>query len=136
MDKLVTIGKASSLTGVSAKMIRYYEEIGVLKKASRTDAGYRLYNQAHIQQLGFIRRSRNLGFSMTEIQSLLKFWLDNDRESRNVKQLALSHLQEINEKIVELEQMREILQKLADKCDGDDNPDCPILEGLAQLSSE
>ena len=136
MDKLVTIGKASSLTGVSAKMIRYYEEIGVLKKASRTDAGYRLYNQAHIQQLGFIRRSRNLGFSMTEIQSLLKFWLDTDRESRNVKQLALSHLQEINEKIVELEQMREILQKLADKCDGDDNPDCPILEGLAQLSSE
>ena len=136
MDKLVTIGKASSLTGVSAKMIRYYEEIGVLKKASRTDAGYRLYNQAHIQQLGFIRRSRNLGFSMTEIQSLLKFWLDNDRESRNVKQLALSHLQEINEKILELEQMREVLQTIADKCDGDDNPDCPILEGLAHLSSE
>ena len=136
MDKLVTIGKASSLTGVSAKMIRYYEEIGVLKKASRTDAGYRLYNQAHIQQLGFIRRSRNLGFSMTEIQSLLKFWLDNDRESRNVKKLALSHLQEINEKIVELAQMREVLQTLADKCDGDNNPDCPILEGLANLSSE
>lgn len=136
MNKLVTIGKASSLTGVSAKMIRYYEEIGVLKKASRTDAGYRLYNQAHIQQLGFIRRSRNLGFSMTEIQSLLKFWLDNDRESRNVKKLALSHLQEINEKIVELEQMKEVLQKLADKCDGNDNSDCPILDGLAQLSSE
>jgi Cu(I)-responsive transcriptional regulator len=136
MEKLVTIGKASSLTGVSAKMIRYYEEIGVLKKASRTDAGYRLYNQAHIQQLGFIRRARNLDFSMTEIQSLLKFWLDTDRESRNVKQLALSHLQEINKKILELEQMRAILQKLADKCDGDDNPDCPILEGLAQLSSE
>ncbi len=136
MDKLVTIGKASSLTGVSAKMIRYYEEIGVLKKASRTDAGYRLYNQAHIQQLGFIRRARNLGFSMTEIQSLLKFWLDTDRESRNVKQLALSHLQEINAKILELEQMREVLQELADKCDGDDNPDCPILEGLAQFSPE
>jgi Cu(I)-responsive transcriptional regulator len=136
MDKLVTIGKASSLTGVSAKMIRYYEEIGVLKKASRTNAGYRLYNQAHIQQLGFIRRSRNLGFSMTEIQSLLKFWLDTDRESRNVKQLALNHLHEINEKIRELEQMKEVLQKLADKCDGNDNSDCPILDGLAQLSSE
>ncbi|MBA6355373.1 MULTISPECIES: Cu(I)-responsive transcriptional regulator [unclassified Colwellia] len=136
MAKLVTIGKASNLTGVSAKMIRYYEEIGVLKKTSRTDAGYRLYNQAHIQQLGFIRRSRNLGFSMIEIQSLLKFWLDTDRESRHVKQLAVSHLQEINEKILELEQMRAILQKLADQCDGDDNPDCPILEGLAQLSSE
>lgn len=136
MDKLVTIGKASSLTGVSAKMIRYYEEIGVLKKASRTDAGYRLYNQAHIQQLGFIRRARNLGFSMNEVQSLLKFWFDTDRESRHVKQLALSHLQEINEKILELEQMRAILQKLADKCDGNDNSDCPILEGLAQLSSE
>lgn len=136
MDKLVTIGKASRLTGVSAKMIRYYEEVGVLKKASRTDAGYRLYNQGHIQQLGFIRRSRNLGFSMTEIQSLLKFWLDTDRESRNVKQLALRHLQEINEKIVALEKMREILQQLADKCDGDDNPDCPILEGLAQRSPQ
>lgn len=136
MDKLVTIGKASSLTGVSAKMIRYYEDICVLKKANRTDAGYRLYNQAQLQQLGFIRRARNLGFSMTEIQSLLKFWLDTDRESRDVKQLALSHLQEINDKIVELEQMREVLQKLADKCDGDDSPDCPILDGLAQLSPE
>jgi len=136
MDKLVTIGKASSLTGVSTKMIRYYEEIGVLKKASRIDAGYRLYNQAQLQQLGFIRRARNLGFSMAEIQSLLKFWLDSNRESRHVKQLALSHLQEINEKILELEHMRAVLQKLADKCDGNDNSDCPILEGLAQLSSE
>jgi Cu(I)-responsive transcriptional regulator len=132
MDRIVTIGKAASLTGVSAKMIRYYEEVGVLKKTSRTGAGYRLYNQAHIQQLGFILRARNLGFSMTEIQSLLKFWLDTDRESRNVKKLALSHLEEINEKIVELEKMREVLQKLADKCDGNDNPDCPILDGLAQ----
>lgn len=136
MEKLVTIGKASSLTGVSAKMIRYYEEIGVLKKANRTDAGYRLYNQAQLQQLGFIRRARKLGFSMNEVQSLLNFWLDTDRESRNVKQLALSHLHEINEKIRELEQMREVLQKLADKCDGNDNSNCPILEGLAQLSSE
>ena len=136
MDKLVTIGKASSLTEVSAKMIRYYEEIGVLKKASRSDAGYRLYNQAHIQQLGFIRRSRNLGFSMSEIQLLLKFWFDTDRESRHVKQLALNHLHEINEKVRELEQMKEVLQKLADKCDGNDNSDCPILDGLAQLSSE
>lgn len=131
MDKLVTIGKASSLTGVSAKMIRYYEEIGVLKKASRTDAGYRLYNQAHIQQLGFIRRSRNLGFSMTEIQSLLKFWLDTDRESRHVKQLALSHLYEINKKIRELDQMKEVLQKLADKCDGNDNSNCSGIVNLA-----
>jgi Cu(I)-responsive transcriptional regulator len=136
MDKLVTIGKASSLTGVSAKMIRYYEEVGVLKKASRTDAGYRLYNQAHIQQLGFIRRARNLGFSMNEVLSLLNFWHDTDRESRNVKQLALSHLHEINKKIYELEQMKEVLQKLADKCDGNGNSDCPILEGLAQISSE
>jgi len=131
MDKLVTIGKASSLTGVSAKMIRYYEEVGVLKKASRTDAGYRLYNQAQLQQLGFIRRSRNLGFSMVEIQSLLKFWLDKNRNSRNVKQLALNHLQDINEKIIALEQMKEVLQNLADECDGNDNADCPILDGLA-----
>jgi len=136
MDKLVTIGKASILTGVSVKMIRYYEEIGVLKEASRSDAGYRLYNQAQLQQLGFIRRARNLGFSMTEIHSLLKFWLDNNRESRHVKQLALSHLQQINEKIYELEKMKEILQDLAEQCDGNDNSDCPILNGLAQLSPE
>ncbi len=136
MEKLVTIGKASSLTGVSAKMIRYYEKIGILKKANRTDAGYRLYNQAQLQQLGFIRRAKKLGFSMTEVQSLLNFWLDTDRESRNVKQLALSHLHEINEKIRELEQMKGVLQKLADECDGNDNSDCPILEGLAQISSE
>lgn len=136
MDKLVTIGTAASLSGVSAKMIRHYEEIGVLKKASRTDAGYRLYNQAQLQQLGFIRRARNLGFPMTEIQSLLKLWLDTGRESRNVKQLALSHLQYINDKILELEQMRGVLQQLADQCDGDDNPDCPILDGLAQFTSK
>ena len=135
MDTLVTIGKAASLTGISAKMIRYYEEAGVLKKAKRTDAGYRLYNQAQLQQLGFIRRSRNLGFSMAEIQSLLKFWLNSDRESRQVKQLAQNHLQDINEKILALEQMKTVLQELADKCDGDDNAKCPILEGLAEFSS-
>jgi Cu(I)-responsive transcriptional regulator len=133
MDTLVTIGKAASLTGISAKMIRYYEEAGVLKKAKRTDAGYRLYNQAQLQQLGFIRRSRNLGFSMAEIQSLLKFWLNSDRESRQVKQLAQNHLQDINEKILALEQMKTVLQELADKCDGDDNAKCPILEGLAEF---
>ena len=136
MDKLVTIGKASSLTGVSAKMIRYYEEIGVLKAASRTAAGYRLYNQAQLQQLGFIRRARNLDFSLTEIKSLLKFWLDTDRESRQVKQLALGHLQAINRKILALEQMKAVLQKLADQCDGNDSSDCPILDGLAQFSCE
>ena len=136
MNMLITIGKASSLTGVSAKMIRYYEEIGVLKKTSRTGGGYRLYNQAHIQQLGFIRRARKLGFSMNEVQSLLNFWLDTDRESRHVKQLALSHLHEIKNKIHELEQMKGVLKELADKCDGNDNSDCPILEGLAQFSPE
>ena len=134
MDTLVTIGKAASLTGISAKMIRYYEDIGVLKKASRSEAGYRLYNQAQLQQLGFIRRSRNLGFSMAEIQSLLKFWLNSDRESRQVKRLAQNHLQDINEKISALEQMKIALQELADKCDGNDNAKCPILEGLAEFS--
>lgn len=133
MDKLVTIGQASSLTGVSVKMIRYYEEVDVLKEVNRTDAGYRLYSQAQLQQLGFISRARKLGFSMDEIHSLLKFWLDTDRESRDVKQLAQRHLQNINDKILELVQMKEVLQKLADKCDGDDNSDCPILDGLAQF---
>lgn len=136
MVEPVTIGEAAKLTGVSAKMIRHYEKIEVLKKANRTDSGYRLYNQAQIQQLGFIRQARKLGFSMDEIQSLLKFWLDTGRESRNVKQLALSHLSDINKKILELEKMRTVLQQLADQCDGDDNPECPILDGLAQLPLE
>ena len=136
MAKLVTIGEAARLTGVSAKMIRHYEKIEVLKKANRTDSGYRLYNQGQIQQLGFIRQARSLGFSMVEIQSLLKFWLDTDRESRNVKQLALTHLSDIDNKISELEKMRGVLQQLADQCDGNDNPACAILDGLALLPIE
>lgn len=136
MEKLVTIGEAARLTGLSAKMIRHYEKRGVLKKASRTDSGYRLYNQGKIQQLGFIRQARSLGFSMVEIQSLLKFWLDSGRESRDVKQLALTHLDNINHKIAELENMRVVLQQLALHCDGDDNPDCAILDGLAQLPAD
>lgn len=136
MVQPVTIGEAAKLTGVSAKMIRHYEKIAVLKKASRTDSGYRLYNQGQIQQLGFIRQARDLGFSIAEIQSLLKFWLDTDRESRNVKQLALKHLTDIDNKISELEKMRGVLQQLADQCNGDENSPCPILDGLAQLPVE
>jgi Cu(I)-responsive transcriptional regulator len=136
MTKRVTIGEAARVTGVSAKMIRHYEKIEVLKKAQRSDSGYRLYNQEQIQQLGFIRQARSLGFSMVEIQSLLKFWLDTNRESRNVKTLALDHLSNIDRKIAELEKMRDVLKQLADQCDGNDNPACAILDGLAQLPVE
>ncbi|WP_158969104.1 Cu(I)-responsive transcriptional regulator [Paraglaciecola sp. L3A3] len=135
MPKLVTIGEAARLTGLSAKMIRHYEKIGVLQQPNRTDSGYRLYNQAQIQQLGFVYQSRKLGFSMLEIKSLLQFWLDSGRESRNVKQLAQQHLQDINDKIAELQQMKTVLQQLADQCDGDGNSECAILDGLAQLPS-
>jgi len=131
MKTLVTIGEAAEQTGVSAKMIRHYEEIGMLQKASRTDSGYRLYNKLQLQQLGFIRQARKLGFSLQQIDSLLALWRDPNRSSRDVKQLAEQHLQEIRQKIAELSQMEQVLQQLSSQCCGNQSPDCAILEGLA-----
>ncbi|MFC4655834.1 MULTISPECIES: Cu(I)-responsive transcriptional regulator [Rheinheimera] len=130
MKTLVTIGEAAAASGVSAKMIRHYEEIGVLQKAHRTEAGYRLYNSQQLQQLGFIRQARNLGFSLAQIESLLALWRDPNRSSRDVKQLADRHLAEIRQKIAELSQMELILQQLSEQCCGDLSPHCAILDGL------
>ncbi len=130
MATLVTIGQAAKQTGLSAKMIRHYEEAGLLHKANRTDAGYRLYNSLQLQQLSFIKRARALGFSLVQISSLLGLWQDPNRSSKEVKQLAEQHLDEIKQKVTELQQMQQVLQQLADSCCGDDQPQCAILDGL------
>lgn len=130
MTTLVTIGQAAKQTGLSAKMIRHYEEAGLLKKANRTDAGYRLYNSQQLQQLSFIKQARTLGFSIAQISSLLNLWRNPQRSSKAVKQLAEQHLDEIKQKVAELQQMQKVLQQLADSCCGDDQPQCAILDGL------
>ncbi len=130
MTTLVTIGQAAKQTGLSAKMIRHYEEAGLLKKANRTDAGYRLYNSQQLQQLSFIKQARTLGFSIAQISSLLDLWRNPQRSSKEVKQLAEQHLDEIKQKVAELQQMQKVLQQLADSCCGDDQPQCAILDGL------
>lgn len=134
MDKLVTIGDAAKITGVTAKMIRHYEATGLLQRAVRTEAGYRLYDQKQLQQLNFIRQARKLGFSIEQIHSLLRLWRDPARASRDVKQVAEEHLDEINGKIRELQQMQGILQQLVNQCCGDETPDCAILDGLGASS--
>lgn len=130
MADLITIGQAAKQTGLSAKMIRHYEEAGLLNKANRTDAGYRLYNSQQLQQLGFIKQARALGFSIAQISSLLDLWRDPNRSSKEVKQLTQLHLDEIKQKIMELQHMQGLLQQLADRCCGNDKSKCAILDGL------
>ena len=125
------IGEASSATGVSAKMIRHYEAIGLIPAADRRDSNYRDYGAEDVHRLGFIRRARDLGFSIDEIRDLLRLWADRRRSSRDVKALALNHLAELDGKIALLNEMRGTLAHLADCCDGGDRPDCPIIESLA-----
>ncbi len=132
MATLLTIGDAAKASGLSAKMIRHYEQSGLLKKSPRTGSGYRLYNSEQINQLRFIRQARNLGFSLADIQSLLELWQNPERESRAVKQLAQQHLAEIAAKIAELQHMQQVLSALADSCRGDGSPHCNILNQLAK----
>jgi MerR family copper efflux transcriptional regulator len=127
------IGEASELTGVSAKMIRHYEGIGLIPAASRTFANYRLYNDADIHRLRFIKRSRNLGFSMKQIEALLGLWNNPGRASAQVKKLAKAHADELAQKVRELQAMQRTLENLARHCHGDDRPDCPILDDLQGL---
>lgn len=124
------IGEASALTGVSAKMIRHYESIGLIPPANRTFANYRLYNDADLHRLRFIRRARNLGFSMKQIQQLLGLWSDPARSSAEVKRLAQAHVDELGARIGEMQAMQRTLQALARHCHGDDRPECPILDDL------
>ncbi|AXR00307.1 Cu(I)-responsive transcriptional regulator [Pseudoalteromonas piscicida] len=134
MEKLITIGEAAQRTGLSAKMIRHYEASGLLKCSKRSEAGYRLYDSQQLQLLGVIKQARKLGFPIAQIQSLLDLLQNPDRTSREVKSIAEHHLNEIEHKINELQQMRETLKQLSDNCSGDENANCPILDGLCQNS--
>jgi MerR family copper efflux transcriptional regulator len=131
----MNIGQAARQSGLSAKMIRYYESIGLLKAAHRTESGYRLYQQDDLHTLGFIKRSRDLGFSLEEVAKLLTLWQDRQRASADVKQLARAHIDDLNQRIAQLSGLRDTLQHLVAHCQGDDRPDCPILKELASGGS-
>ena len=126
----MNIGQAAEASGVSAKMIRYYEKIGLVKAAARTAGGYRDYGAADLRILGFIRRARRLSFSTRDIKRLLALWQGN-RPSAEVKDLALAHIAELDAAIADLRGMRDSLAALAHRCHGDDSTDCAILDGLA-----
>lgn len=126
----MNIGEAARLSGVTAKMIRHYEQIGLIAPTVRTDAGYRVYRDKDVHELRFIRRARNLGFSLEQIRTLLSLWQDKSRASADVKRMASSHVEELDTRIRELTEMRDTLLGLAEACRGDQRPDCPILQGL------
>jgi MerR family transcriptional regulator, copper efflux regulator len=128
----MNIGQASRATGVSAKMIRYYEEIGLVRPASRTDANYREYDRRELNELRFIKRGRGLGFSMPEITQLLGLWRDRARPSREVKAIADRHITDLDARITEMQAMADTLRHLSHCCAGDERPDCPILRDLAE----
>lgn len=128
---MLNIGQAATASGVSAKMIRHYEEVGLLPAAQRTDSGYRQYGDVDVQTLRFIRHSRDLGFSLPEIAQLVSLWQDRSRPSREVKALAKTHIRELEEKAQELLAMKAALEHLVHCCRGDDRPECPIIETLA-----
>ena len=127
---MMNIGKAAAASGVSAKMIRYYESIDLLAAARRTDAGYRAYTDEDVHVLRFIRRARDLGFSLADIGELLALWQDQGRASADVKEIALAHVAELERKIAQLQGMADTLRTLAVHCHGDARPDCPILTDL------
>jgi MerR family copper efflux transcriptional regulator len=126
----MNIGQAASETGITAKMIRYYESIGLIGQSRRTDAGYRTYQLKDLHALRFIKRSRTLGFSLEQIRELLSLWQNEGRASADVKAIALDHVAQLNTRIAELTEMRDTLGHLAQSCHGDDKPDCPILQTL------
>ena len=128
---LMNIGQAAQASGVSAKMIRHYESVGLFPEALRSESGYRQYTDKDLHTLRFIRHSRALGFSIEQIRDLLGLWHNRRRPSRQVKALAMAHLQELEDKLQELQTMKATLQHLVHCCHGDDRPDCPILDELA-----
>jgi MerR family copper efflux transcriptional regulator len=127
----MNIGQAAKESGVSAKMIRHHESVQLLPAAARTDAGYRQYTHKDVHTLRFIRRARDLGFSLEEIRGLLSLWQDRKRSSRKVKALAQAHIEELDAKVSELLEMKASLVKLVHGCHGDERPDCPIIDELA-----
>ncbi len=135
MSYPVNIGRAAALSGVSAKMVRHYESLGLLPRVDRTDSGYRQYSQAEVHTLQFIKRSRELGFSMDEIAELVGLWQNRRRTSGSVKRIAQKHATELAQRIEAMQAMQRTLQHLIHCCHGDDRPDCPILDDLAGSST-
>ena len=127
----MNIGEAAKISGVNAKLIRHYESIGIIPKAIRSDAGYRTYSETEVHILSFVRRARSLGFSMKEIKKLVGLWRNKSRASSEVKNLAVKHIEEMEQKIYELQEMVKTLKHLAKNCQGNSRPDCPILNDLA-----
>jgi Cu(I)-responsive transcriptional regulator len=134
MSELVTIREASMQTGVTAKMIRHYESIGLISAPTRTENRYRHYAPRDLHELGFIRRARDLGFSIDDIRHLLALWRDRSRSSAEVKSIALRHIAALEEKAAALQAMSQTLKHLTEHCHGDHRPDCPILDALDKLS--
>jgi len=126
------IGEAAARSGVSAKMIRHYESLSLLPRVGRTASGYRQYGPREVHTLRFVRRARELGFSMVEIAALLKLWQNRRRASADVKRIALSHVADLDRRMSEMAAMKRTLESLAACCHGDDRPDCPILDELAE----
>ncbi len=131
LGSAMNIGEAARVSGVTAKMIRYYESVGLLAAKARTAAGYRVYGPEEVHSLRFIRQARRLGFLVEDIRRLLALWHDRSRASADVKAIALEHVGELDRRIAELTQMRDTLAHLAAHCHGDARPDCPIIEQLA-----
>ena len=131
----MNIGEAARASGVTAKMIRHYESLDLIKPATRTAAGYRVYDDREVHTLRFIRRARDLGFSIKEIEALLALWHNRRRASADVRRVAQEHLTALDRKIAELQGMRRTLEQLIHDCHGDHRPDCPILEDLSGVTS-
>jgi len=127
----MNIGEVAVKSGVPAKTIRYYEDVGLIPPARRTESGYRNYDDRDLETLRFVQRARSLGFSVKDVGALLALWHDSARASAEVKALAADHVSEIDRKLAELKSMRRTLVDLMDRCHGDDRPDCPILDDLA-----
>jgi MerR family copper efflux transcriptional regulator len=132
----MNIGQAAKASGVSAKMLRYHESVGLLAKAGRTEAGYRVYSEADVRTLRFVRRARDLGLPLDRIKLLIGLWQDQDRASADVKRIATEHAAELRAKIAELTRMCEALEGMADACHGDHRPECPILDDIAEGSRD
>lgn len=127
----VNIGTAARLSGVSAKMVRHYEGLGLLPRVARTDSGYRQYSEAEVHTLRFIKRARELGFSMEEIGELVGLWQNRRRASANVRKIARKHADDLGQRIAAMQEMQKTLEHLIHCCHGDERPECPILEDLA-----
>ncbi len=128
----MNIGQAAHASGVSSKMIRYYESIDLIDPPRRTEAGYRVYSDTDVHMLRFIGRVREFGVPMAKVKLLVSLWKDRSRASRDVKRLALQHVAELRAKAAELSSMADTLQTLADRCGGTDRPECPILEDMSR----